>query len=93
MTKIRFQADADLRQAIVTGAIRREPNLDFRSANEAGLEGIKDPEVLALSARRWQSIGYARSQNYAEGVWSVYDFSNKFRCSDSFSESSDWRSN
>jgi hypothetical protein len=51
MTEIRFQADADLRQAIVTGAIRREPNLDFRSANEAGLEGIKDPEVLALAAQ------------------------------------------
>ncbi len=29
MTEIRFQADADLRQAIVTGAIRRQPNLDF----------------------------------------------------------------
>lgn len=51
MTLIRFQADADLRQAIVIGAIRREPNLDFRSANEAELEGIKDPEVLALAAR------------------------------------------
>ena len=51
MTAIRFQADADLKQAIVTGSIRREPNLDFRSANETGLEGIKDPEVLALTAR------------------------------------------
>jgi hypothetical protein len=51
MTEIRFQADADLRQAIVTGAIRREPNLDFRSANEAELEGIKDPEVLAVAAQ------------------------------------------
>ncbi|WNZ48264.1 hypothetical protein Q2T42_10530 [Leptolyngbya boryana CZ1] len=51
MTEIRFQADADLRQAIVTGTIRREPRLDFRSANDAGLEGIKDPEVLALAAR------------------------------------------
>jgi hypothetical protein len=51
MTEIRFQADADLRQAIVTGVIRRKPNLDFRSANEAGLEGIKDPEVLAIAAR------------------------------------------
>ena len=46
MTEIRFQTDADLRQAIVTGAIRRQPNLDFQTANEAGLEGIKDPEVL-----------------------------------------------
>jgi hypothetical protein len=51
MTVIQFQADADLRQAIVTGVIRKEPNLDFRSANEADLEGIKDPEVLALAAR------------------------------------------
>ena len=51
MTEIRFQADAELRQAIVTGAIRRQPNLDFQSANEAGLEGIKDPEVLTIAAR------------------------------------------
>lgn len=51
MTKIRFQADADLRQAIVTGAIRRQPNLNFQSANEAGLEGIKDPEVLTIAAQ------------------------------------------
>jgi hypothetical protein len=28
MTKVRFQADADLRQAIVTGVIRRQPKLD-----------------------------------------------------------------
>jgi hypothetical protein len=46
MTEIRFQADADLRQAIVTGTIRRQPNLDFQSANEAGLEGIKYPEIM-----------------------------------------------
>lgn len=51
MTAIRFQADADLRQAIVTGTIRRQPSLDFQSANEAQLEGIKDPEVLAIAAR------------------------------------------
>ena len=51
MTAVRFQADADLRQAIVTGAIRRFPDLDFQSANEAGLEGIKDLEVLAIAAR------------------------------------------
>jgi Domain of unknown function (DUF5615) len=51
MTRVRFQADADLRQAIVAGVIRRKPNLDFQSANEAGLEGIKDSEVLAIAAR------------------------------------------
>jgi Domain of unknown function (DUF5615) len=51
MTKVRFQADADLRQAIVAGVTRRQPSLNFQSANEAGLECIKDPEVLALAAR------------------------------------------
>jgi hypothetical protein len=49
--KVRFQADADLRQAIVSGTTRRQPNLDFQSANKAGLEGIKDSEVLAIAAR------------------------------------------
>ncbi len=49
MTPIRFQADADLRQAIVTGSLRRQPELDFRSANEAALEGVKDADVLALA--------------------------------------------
>lgn len=50
MTRVRFQADADLRQAIVSGVIRRRPALDFCSANEAELEGVKDPEVLAIAA-------------------------------------------
>lgn len=51
MTEIRFQADADLRQAIVTGTLRRQPKLDFRSANEAGFEGVKDHDVLAIAAQ------------------------------------------
>lgn len=51
MTKIRFQADADLKQAIVTGTIRRETNIDFQSAYDAGLEGKTDQEVLAIAAR------------------------------------------
>ncbi|WP_413175871.1 DUF5615 family PIN-like protein [Anabaena azotica] len=51
MTLIRFQADADLKQAIVTGTIRRQPNLDFQSAYIANLEGKKDPAVLAIAAQ------------------------------------------
>ncbi|WP_121971398.1 DUF5615 family PIN-like protein [Leptolyngbya sp. BC1307] len=50
MTRVRFQADADLRQSIVVGMTSKQPDLDFRSANEAGLEGMKDPEVLAIAA-------------------------------------------
>ena len=48
--KIRFQADADLRFPIVKGVKRREPAIDFRTANEAGLEGLADPLVLKLAA-------------------------------------------
>ncbi|NHC36929.1 DUF5615 family PIN-like protein [Scytonema millei] len=51
MTKIRFQADADLKQAIVASTIRRETNIDFQSAYVAGLEGKTDQEVLAIAAR------------------------------------------
>ncbi|MEM9451517.1 MAG: DUF5615 family PIN-like protein [Cyanobacteria bacterium P01_E01_bin.6] len=52
MASVQFQADADLNQAIVTGVIRRQPNINFQTATEANLEGLKDSEVLALSARQ-----------------------------------------
>ena len=48
--KIRFQADADLRVPIVKGLRRREPSIDFMTANQAGLSGIDDWAVLALAA-------------------------------------------
>ena len=49
---IRFLADASLHDAIVTGCLRREPTIDFLSANEAKLEGIPDPEVLAFATHQ-----------------------------------------
>jgi hypothetical protein len=48
--KIRFQADADLRQPIITGLKRRELALDFRTAQEANLAGLDDPTVLGMAA-------------------------------------------
>lgn len=48
---LRFRADADLNQIILHAVIRREPTLDFQTAEAAGLMGIRDPEVLALAAR------------------------------------------
>lgn len=48
--KIRFQADADLHVPIIKGLRRREPSIDFRTANEAGLAGIDDWAVLVLAA-------------------------------------------
>lgn len=52
MANVGFQADADLDQAIVTGVIRRQPEVSFQTATEAGLEGLTDAEVLALSAKQ-----------------------------------------
>ena len=49
---IRFLADADLNEGIVAGCLRREPTMDFLSANEANLEGVPDPEVLALATEQ-----------------------------------------
>ena len=49
--KVRFQADADLNEDIVSGVVRRAPGVDFRTATEAGLRGLDDREVLALAAR------------------------------------------
>ena len=49
--RIRFQADNDLRKAIVRGSVRREPELDFRTAQSARLDGLPDSEVLAIAAQ------------------------------------------
>lgn len=49
--RLRFQADADLSQIILYAVIRREPALDFQTAEAAGLTGLRDPAVLALAAR------------------------------------------
>jgi hypothetical protein len=47
--KVRFLADADLNKAIVTGCVRREPSLHFLTAQEAGLRGMTDSDVLLLA--------------------------------------------
>ncbi len=48
--KIKFQADADLNEDIVTGVLRREPSIDFRTATSAGLRGLTDLQVLEFAA-------------------------------------------
>src|SRR5215471_4472267 len=49
--KPRFQADADLNEDIVMAVLRREPEIDFQTADDAGLRGLPDDAVLALAAR------------------------------------------
>jgi hypothetical protein len=48
--RIRFQADADLNEDIVTGLVRRAPEIDFKTAEEAELGGLSDEVVLARAA-------------------------------------------
>ena len=48
--KVLYQADNDLRKSIVRGAVRREPRIDFRSAQSARLDDVTDLDVLALAA-------------------------------------------
>ena len=47
---LRFQADVNLNQIILRAACRREPALDFQTAEMAGLAGLPDPEALAYAA-------------------------------------------
>jgi Domain of unknown function (DUF5615) len=47
---IRFQADVTLNQIILRAARRREPALDFQTAETASLAGLPDPEVVARAA-------------------------------------------
>jgi hypothetical protein len=49
---IRFLADASLHDAIVSVRLRREPAMDFLSANEVKLAGVPDPEVLAFATQQ-----------------------------------------
>src|SRR3954452_498622 len=48
--RVRFQADADLDERVLHGLRRAMPEIDFRTATAAGLEGLPDPEVLRIAA-------------------------------------------
>lgn len=49
--RVRYQADADINEIIVTITVRREPGVDFQTAGSAGIRGLADPEVLRVAAR------------------------------------------
>jgi predicted nuclease of predicted toxin-antitoxin system len=48
--KICFQADANLNEDILAGVLRRLPEIDFQTADDAKLAKLSDPEVLAKAA-------------------------------------------
>jgi hypothetical protein len=47
---IRFQADNNLKRIIVDATLRREPRIDFQTAQAAQLDGLGDEAVLRLTA-------------------------------------------
>src|SRR5438477_7694679 len=47
---VRFQADADLDGRILRGLRRAAPEIDIRTADDANLAGLEDPEVLRIAA-------------------------------------------
>jgi hypothetical protein len=48
--KVRFQADANLNEIVISALLQREPAIDFQTAPAAGLAGLPDPQVLAVAA-------------------------------------------
>ena len=49
---IRFQADADLKQGIVTGVLRQRPAIDFNGLERMPLAGLADLKVLEMCAQQ-----------------------------------------
>jgi len=47
---IRFQADNDLKRIIVDATLRREPRIDFQTAQAARFDALDDQAVLRLAA-------------------------------------------
>ena len=63
--KVRFQADADLPQMIVTALVRREPSVDIQTATAAGLAGLRDSYVLERTATEGRVLVSTRSVDHA----------------------------
>ena len=49
--KVRFHADANFNQKMVSVLLLREPSIDFALPQEMIPEGMKDPDVLDLHIR------------------------------------------
>jgi len=60
---IRFQADVNIN--IVRGVLRREPTIDFQTAQEANLVGLKDDLALKKNRKRRANTCNTRSKDDA----------------------------
>jgi len=53
---LRFLADENFNGRILRGLVRREPALDVIRAQDVGLTGAEDPEVLARAAEEQRLV-------------------------------------
>jgi len=53
---LRFLADENFNGRILRGLVRREPRLDVIRAQDVGLTGADDPEVLARAAEEQRLV-------------------------------------
>jgi hypothetical protein len=56
LLSIRFQADNDLNKVIVDATLRREPGIDFQTAQHARLDHLDDHAVLRLAASEFRIL-------------------------------------
>ncbi len=84
---IRFQADADLNQIIVSAVVRRFPEIDFKTATAAGLPSLEDPDVLALAAHDGRVL-VTHDQTTMPKHFTDFIRSRRVRVSSSFSRAS-----
>ena len=49
--KIHFQADESLSHALIQAVLRLEPSIAFTTAQQAGVLGLGDPDVLKVAAQ------------------------------------------
>ncbi len=50
--KIKFQADEDLNQNIISAVLRINSKIDFQTATNADLKGLTDKQVLEFAANQ-----------------------------------------
>ena len=50
--RVSFLAEVNVDERIVSGVLRAEPSVDFRTAAEAGLHGLPDLRVLEIAAEQ-----------------------------------------
>jgi hypothetical protein len=76
--RVRFQADADLDGRIIRGLRRIAPEIDIRTAADAKLDGLKDPEVLRTAADSGRVLVTQDRRTMRIALRSIFYWSSKF---------------